>query len=446
MENPKAASKFFVDNLRTELNAQGLEEAEIVYQSAYRFSLNGQEHMKKFIHKNRINPSKYAQVKAFHQNWKNIRESLYDQQNAPRTFTKLQMWFLFSLTCKFEKGDKFVSIVVEDVLDNEAEKRILKHEKGQILLINFWSTFCEKNQGLMTRIQQLQEKNTEKWGTKLKIVGLSLDPSKEIAKQTVLTKHWNKLTNYFLGDDEAGMTLYSFLDVWLVDQNGIIAYKGHPSLQKLEENINNLLDGRSLLDTPKEEIKENFEPFTLEDFKKLKFLMKDPKIIEQMTKTFKKEHEYTPNFYIHFNKVTIFDAGMNVQEVKANNPSINLSIRKSDLIKVNPILSRIYEVIPGNKIQEKKEIIETFDIFWGKECKSCNKELKPYDKQYFCPFCKIYFCDDCGELDDNTKSGSERLIHPHNMIWINITNEDGFKEIDEYKLGKNLIWLYVRQV
>ena len=139
-------------------------------------------------------------------------------------------------------------------------------------------------------------------------------------------------------------------------------------------------------------------------------------------------------------KTTIFDGEMNIQQIKHSNPGFYLSIRKSDLNKINPVLNRIYELIPCSKIQEDLEVLETFNVVWGTGMPLMQKGIKTFDKQYFCFWCKIYFCPECGDKVDNTKTGNDRLVHPHNMIWIGISNEDGLKEIEVYKLGRNIMY------
>ena len=34
-----------------------------------------------------------------------------------------------------------------------------------------------------------------------------------------------------------------------------------------------------------------------------------------------------------------------------------------------------------------------------------------------------------------TEVGSKRFIDPHNLVWINVSKEEGMKNIDEYKFG-----------
>ena len=82
---------------------------------------------------------------------------------------------------------------------------------------------------------------------------------------------------------------------------------------------------------------------------------------------------------------------------------------------------------------------ETVSLEFGTECSACNKILKLYDAQYYCYFCKIWFCAECGDKDDYiAKKGSNRLVHPHNLVWINVASKEGMKDIDIYKFGKNL--------
>lgn len=80
------------------------------------------------------------------------------------------------------------------------------------------------------------------------------------------------------------------------------------------------------------------------------------------------------------------------------------------------------------------------DIYFGSNCDNCNKELRKFDPQFFCYFCNLYYCETCGNLIDNSKEGSFKYIHPHSLIWINITKEEGLKNIDEYRFGKKLVF------
>ena len=73
-------------------------------------------------------------------------------------------------------------------------------------------------------------------------------------------------------------------------------------------------------------------------------------------------------------------------------------------------------------------------------CENCKKNLQKFEPQFFCYFCNLYYCNACGNLIDETKKGSYKYIHPHAMLWINISNEEGLKNLDEYKFGSKLIF------
>ena len=82
------------------------------------------------------------------------------------------------------------------------------------------------------------------------------------------------------------------------------------------------------------------------------------------------------------------------------------------------------------------ELNDKVDVKFGSICTGCHKTLEPRCPQFYCYFCNIYYCADCGNKIDTSKSGSFSLIHPHNMIWIDVKNIKGMKQIDKYKMGR----------
>ena len=90
-------------------------------------------------------------------------------------------------------------------------------------------------------------------------------------------------------------------------------------------------------------------------------------------------------------------------------------------------------------LQPNIEKRETVDLTFGSACYQCLTSLKAFDPQFYCYFCKIWFCKNCGEDDKfQTRKGSKRMVHPHNLVWINVFSEEGMHSIDTYKFGKNL--------
>ena len=451
IDNPKAVYQYSVNILKNELAANNLQEVELQFNKTHALAWTGTNFRimdgRSFNHKDVLKPQKLDEVTAFQ---KGVRKALEGNDDPKKGILLNRL----GLQCHVTKGDEFVPLEVQDVFkEAEAEdaKVTLKHEENEVLLVDFWETGCGPCQEPMAHNQEMLEKNAEKWGNKVRIVAVSLDDSIEDVKKRVEEQKWKKIVHYFLGENQKGSQIYGIRAiplVVLVDQKGVVVFNGNPTKTNLEENINDLLEGKTLEESKKEEEKKEEEsvlqPVTKEECKKLTTLIKDPKFAEEV-KTILTGMKYNPRFLIQLVKSKHLDKEFNVKQVTFENPELNYAIRKVDLNKFNQVLSKIYEVFPANKFKETKEIFETVNFSWGIECDACKKALKPFDPQYYCSFCKLWFCSECGEKEDSTKNGNDRLVHPHNMVWINITNEEGLQDIDEYKLGKNVMFTENKQ-
>jgi len=102
----------------------------------------------------------------------------------------------------------------------------------------------------MAHNQEMLEKNKEKWGDKVRIVGLSIDQDIAKLKSHVDAKGWTTVEHYHSrnGQNSADKD-YGVQGVphcLLVDTNGVIVFVGHPASRKLEEDINALLAGEKI--------------------------------------------------------------------------------------------------------------------------------------------------------------------------------------------------------
>lgn len=108
------------------------------------------------------------------------------------------------------------------------------------------------------------EKNAEKWGDKVRIVGLSGDNSAQVVKTRVDEKGWKKVEHYWSGgkpDMDLCKEKYGvngIPHVVLIDMKGKIFFAGHPMETNLEEDINSLLEGKEA--SPEEPQKEGEKP------------------------------------------------------------------------------------------------------------------------------------------------------------------------------------------
>lgn len=69
-----------------------------------------------------------------------------------------------------EHADKVC--VNKDMCEGRTE---VKHEAGQVLLLDFWATWCPPCQKPMAHNQEMLEKRGADWGDKVRLLGLSID-------------------------------------------------------------------------------------------------------------------------------------------------------------------------------------------------------------------------------------------------------------------------------
>ena len=95
------------------------------------------------------------------------------------------------------------------------------------------------------------EKNEEKWGGKVRLIGLSIDNAAETVKKHVETKGWTKVEHYHArngkctGDKEWGVQ--GVPHVAIVDTKGKVVFMGHPAnRQDLVQDFDDLLAGKEI--------------------------------------------------------------------------------------------------------------------------------------------------------------------------------------------------------
>lgn len=153
------------------------------------------------------------------------------------------------ISAKIGVGDQIKPIENASVVFGEG-KETIEHKEGQVILYDLWATWCPPCQAPMQHNQDMLSKNKDKWGDNVRIVGLSIDDSTATIKSHVENKKWTAIEHYHVdnGTCTASATYGSggVPHVFLVDKSGKIVFMGHPSSRKLEEDIDNLLDGKTL--------------------------------------------------------------------------------------------------------------------------------------------------------------------------------------------------------
>jgi thiol-disulfide isomerase/thioredoxin len=71
-------------------------------------------------------------------------------------------------------------IPITEVIDIfNLEDKSIEHKPGQVLLIDFWATWCGPCQEPMAHNQEMLEHHSERWGDRVRIIGLSIDKDPE---------------------------------------------------------------------------------------------------------------------------------------------------------------------------------------------------------------------------------------------------------------------------
>lgn len=140
----------------------------------------------------------------------------------------------------------------------------LEHHAGEVMLVDFWATWCPPCQKPMAHNQEMLEKHAEKGDWKMvRIIGMSIDNDKQKLVDHVNDKKWTSVEHYWarngLCDGDKVYGVRGVPHCLLVDTHGKIVWVGHPSSRNLEEDINNLLAGKELVVSKEDDSDEGEE-------------------------------------------------------------------------------------------------------------------------------------------------------------------------------------------
>ena len=132
--------------------------------------------------------------------------------------------------------------------DGEEEKQIT-HNEGEVILVDFWATWCPPCQKPMAHNQEMLEKRKDDWAGKVRIIGVSIDQTKEKMVEHVNNKGWTAVEHYHRHKSDCSEVygVQGVPHVLLLDTKGRIVFKGHPATRKdLEADFDTLLKGEPL--------------------------------------------------------------------------------------------------------------------------------------------------------------------------------------------------------
>lgn len=125
----------------------------------------------------------------------------------------------------------------------------LVHKEGEVWLVDFWATWCPPCQKPMAHNEEMLKKRENDWAGKVRIIGVSIDSSKETVAKHVESKDWKRPEHYWRGESDCSdqYAVRGVPNVMLVDTKGKIVFKGHPAnRENLEQDFDDLLAGKEI--------------------------------------------------------------------------------------------------------------------------------------------------------------------------------------------------------
>jgi len=162
------------------------------------------------------------------------------------------------------KGDKFVSLSVNDM---DGKEHLITQKGNETLVIDVWATWCSYCQKPMEHNMHIM-KEKEILDAGINIIGVSCDEDFSALKAHLIKNNWHQIPQYNYPNVRKNLDIKSIPCVVIVDKNSIIKHVGSPNDMKFVESIKNISKGGEAIVEFYDDIEDNVWFTKLEEGKK----------------------------------------------------------------------------------------------------------------------------------------------------------------------------------
>lgn len=185
-----------------------------------------------------------------------FRENLYEVLNE-EVDKNLAGQFIsqeFNVEVGICEGEKFNGL---DVFDMQGNKFKIQHQTGQVLMVDFWATWCGYCQEPMQENIDMMSKNDILKNKNILVVGISCDEKSPDWKAHVNQRNWDVIPQYVKSDIRKICGIKGIPCIAIVNKQGVIAYIGHPGSINVEQTLLNLSEDKSVVKSQEENSEQN---------------------------------------------------------------------------------------------------------------------------------------------------------------------------------------------
>ncbi|MEX2317502.1 MAG: TlpA disulfide reductase family protein [Pirellulales bacterium] len=146
-------------------------------------------------------------------------------------------------------GDRAPDIALVEARTGETSR--LADYRGRVVFLEFWATWCGPCQPAMEKLNGLADNNRDAWKEAVAVVPVSVDDRRELVLPHVDSRGWTNLPHFWSGEgkevaffNSPAAQAYGVNGIptaLLIDREGKIVWRGHPSSFDLAERVKEFL-------------------------------------------------------------------------------------------------------------------------------------------------------------------------------------------------------------